>query len=153
MSHPHIICSRGLIENGKLKETGFKTYKNVPYLILELADIGELFTFITMGGKLSERYARYFFKQLIDGLGYLHERGFSHRDLKLDNLLLTENFDLKIADLGFAVNLKDSPDGFQRGKMGTLGYQAPEIREQVRYKGDQTDVWAAGVILFQILAC
>jgi len=55
-----------------------------------------------MGGNFSEPLARYYFKEFMNGLSHCHLNGIAHRDLKPDNLLVDANFDLKIADFGFA---------------------------------------------------
>lgn len=70
--------------------------------MLELVGGGELFDLVALGGRLEEKYARYYFKQLMEGLGYCHSSGVAHRDLKPENLMLDNNFNLKIADFGFA---------------------------------------------------
>ena len=55
-----------------------------------------------MGTKLDEKIARSIFKQILDGLGYMHSAGISHRDMKPENILLDDKFNIKIADFGFA---------------------------------------------------
>jgi serine/threonine protein kinase len=66
---------------------------------------GELLNMIMSSSKLSESHARYYFKQILSALNYMHNNlGLCHRDLKLDNILLDENFNVKIADLGFAIS-------------------------------------------------
>jgi serine/threonine protein kinase len=101
LSHPNIV---NLLEYSKeahvVKEDGTKY--PVICIALELATGGELFDFVALTGKYSERIARFYFKQLIDGLDYVHQRGVTHRDLKPENVLYDSNFNLKIADFGFA---------------------------------------------------
>lgn len=100
----------------------------VAYVVLELAMGGELFDFIAMTGKFSEEIARFYFKQLLSGLHYLHSHGFAHRDLKPDNLLLDAKFNLKIADFGFAAPTKGREGDMEmRTYCGTPNYQAPEL--------------------------
>lgn len=70
--------------------------------MLELVGGGELFDLVALGGKLEEKYARFYMKQLVEGLNYLHNSGVVHRDLKPENLMLDTDFNLKIADFGFA---------------------------------------------------
>ena len=100
-AHPNII---------KLMDNGVSTYtkvasgkqKEVAFIVFELANGGELFTFIADTGRFSEPVARYYFKQLLEGLEYCHNKGVAHRDLKLENLLIDEQFKVRIADFGFS---------------------------------------------------
>jgi len=86
---------------------------------------------------------------MITGLEYLHGQGFAHRDMKPENLLFDEEFNLKIADFGFATALagKDG-SGLLRTILGTESYMAPEINNKSPYSGTAVDVFAAGIILF-----
>lgn len=69
-------------------------------VVTEICEYGELFDIILETGSFPEDQARYLFKQYLNGLKYLHDRGFSHRDIKLENILLGEGFKIKIADFG-----------------------------------------------------
>jgi serine/threonine protein kinase len=80
--------------------------KKVMYIALELARGGELFDYIAQTGHLSMEATRFYFKQLIDALSFIHTNGYVHRDLKLENLLLDENFNLKVADFGFSAPVR-----------------------------------------------
>lgn len=83
------------------------------------------------------------------GLDYCHRMGLAHRDLKPENLLLDRNFDLKIADFGFAAPIEGKlGDGFLETIKGTENYMAPEILAGERYRGWETDLFSAAVILF-----
>ena len=66
---------------------------------------GSLNNKIQVLGSFSEDTCRYYFKQLLDGLKYLHLRGFAHRDIKTDNLLFDADFNIKIADFGTATKM------------------------------------------------
>ena len=96
--------------------------------MLELASGGELFDFIANSGRFEEPIARYYFIQFMEGLDYCHNMGIAHRDLKPENILLDSQFNIKIADFGFAapVEGKDG-SGNLTTKLGTLNYMAPEI--------------------------
>ena len=82
-------------------------------------------------------------------LSYLHGKGFTHRDLKLENILLEENFDVKIIDFGFSKEM----DGVLTSKMGTAAYMAPEmLKKNPEYIGTDIDLFAAVVILFMLIS-
>lgn len=97
------------------------------YLVLELAESGELFDYVSLSGRFSERTARYFFRQLIDGLNYIHMSGYAHRDLKPENIFFDDKFNLKIADFGFASSIGKNDGQLLKTKLGTENYMAPEI--------------------------
>jgi len=71
------------------------------YAILEYCGEGELFDAICREKRFSEEKSLRLFKQLLNGLNFLHSTGLAHRDLKPENLLLTAEGNLKIADFGF----------------------------------------------------
>jgi len=103
-------------------------------------------------GKFSEKVTRTYFHQMMNGLHYLHQKGFAHRDIKPENILLSEIFMLKIADFGFSAALKGKDGtGVLKTKLGTEGYMAPEIPTK-KYEGKSVDIFAAGVILFIMYA-
>ena len=120
------------------------------YLVMELCKNGELFKFITKRSRpLSEPEARGILIQLVSGLKYLHSNNIIHRDLKLSNLLLSETFDLKIADFGLAARLNDA-FGEQKTMCGTPNYISPEIVSRRPY-GLETDLWSLGCMMVTIL--
>lgn len=144
LTHKHITK---LVDSGyaDLKSRG-KTYE-VFFIALEVAAGGELFDFISMTGAFSEDVARYFFRQFIDGLEYLHKKGMSHRDLKTENILLDSHYNLKIADFGYA-----SAKSTNETQVGTEDYMAPEILLGKKYNGQVADIFGAGLILFMMVA-
>ena len=88
----------------------------------------------------------------MEGLGYLHSSGFAHRDLKPENLMLDNNFNLKIADFGFAAPAQGRDgSGMLETQLGTASYMAPEIHLGEAYSGQSVDLFASAIILFTIL--
>ena len=81
---------------------------------------------------MREEGGRFFMEQLKDVIGYMQEKKAVHRDLKLENILVHDNLQLKIADFGFATYKKISKLSSYRG---TKTYMAPEIKEGKTYDG------------------
>ncbi|ORZ35605.1 kinase-like domain-containing protein, partial [Catenaria anguillulae PL171] len=144
-------------------------------LVIEYASGGELFDYILNNKYLSEDEAGRLFAQLIDGVNYLHQKCVVHRDLKLENLLLSESKNLVIIDFGFANQFPDPstlatpapeapfsdplraqsiPDRhfLMATSCGSPCYAAPELVVADGYVGTCADVWSCGVILFAMLA-
>lgn len=124
----------------------------VLYAIIQLAQGGEVFDFLSVTGRFSEPVARYYFRQLVEALDHCHSKGFAHRDLKPENLLFDVNFNLLLADFGFST-LMAGKDGSGKLKtiLGTDNYMAPEIHSKNPYIGSSVDLFAAGIILFIFL--
>lgn len=70
-------------------------------VLLEYLPNGELFDVISKK-KMTERVAKFYFQELINAVRHIHENGFVHRDIKLENILVSEDLHLKLADFGFA---------------------------------------------------
>lgn len=138
IKHPNLLC---------LKDT-FDERKAV-YLVLELAAEGELFNLIVMKQKLTEDETRKVFRQLFDGMKYLHDRNIVHRDLKPENILLTDkDLHIKIADFGLAKIIGE--ESFTTTLCGTPSYVAPEILLDSKHRRytRAVDVWSLGVVLY-----
>ncbi|XP_045805374.1 CBL-interacting protein kinase 5-like isoform X2 [Trifolium pratense] len=122
------------------------------YFAMEYVKGGELFNKVSRG-KLREDMARKYFQQLIEAVNHCHKRGVYHRDLKLENLLLDENGDLKVSDFGLSALLESKKkDGLLHTTCGTPAYVAPEVIRQKGYDGAMADIWSCGIILYVLLA-
>ncbi|OMJ94135.1 hypothetical protein SteCoe_2773 [Stentor coeruleus] len=99
--------------------------------------------------RLEEPEARRIFKQVLLGIEYCHHKNVTHRDIKLENLLLDDNNNVKIIDFGFSTCFSHE----KKVKMfcGTPSYMSPEIVARVEYNGPPADIWALGVLLFVLL--
>ncbi|KAG0738344.1 hypothetical protein G6F57_006904 [Rhizopus arrhizus] len=120
-------------------------------LIMDYCDQGDLNSLISRRElQPDEIYA--FFKQLMQGLKYLHDAGVAHRDLKPENLLLQDNI-LKIADFGSCDVFRAEGEKQNRpstGKVGTTPYMAPEVFTDEHYWGATADIWSAAVVFFSM---
>ena len=125
----------------------FETETHI-FIVMEYI-CGDLLGFIRKRGKLSETVSKIIFKQLIEGLKYIHKKKIVHRDIKLDNILIDLTNTIKICDFG--VSRKISKDEIMHEHCGTPAYIAPEIFENNGYTGFQCDIWSAGVTLYYIL--
>ena len=121
----------------------------VLYAVLQLAEGGELFDFLSTTGKFSEQVSRFYFRQLIEALDHCHSHGYAHRDIKPENLFFDDKFNLLLGDFGFST-LMAGKDGSGKLKtiLGTDNYMAPEIHAKAPYIGSSVDLFAAGIILF-----
>ena len=147
LNHPNIV---NLVDSG---EDFFKNEKK-QYAVLEFASNGELFDFIkkTEHG-LKERYAKFIFRKILQGVQAFHKIGICHRDLKLQNILLDDIFNPKICDFGFATEIKgEDGSGKLYKALGTENYTAPEMLLMRAYNGIQVDIFSLGVILLNLVS-
>ena len=133
--------------DGKVKLYG-KDEERKPIIVLEFAEGGELFEYLSKGGRFRPEITRSVFRMLIDAIEYMDARGVAHRDLKPENILFDKNYILKVSDFGLSTqNEGHDGDGILYTRLGTEGYKPPEM-ELGKYSGLQADIFAAGVILF-----
>ncbi|XP_064325936.1 inactive serine/threonine-protein kinase PLK5 isoform X1 [Phalacrocorax carbo] len=119
------------------------------YLLLEYCSRRSLADILRARGRLTEPEVRYYLRQIISGLRYLHGRGIVHRDLKLSNFLVTEKMQVKIGDLGLA--RQEAPAGRRWGALcGTPSYLAPEVLDRKGH-GVPSDIWALGCAMYAAL--
>ena len=145
LSHTNII---GILrQRGLMKTCTFGGATCVSYIIMEYAPYGDFYDFITASKlPIDDRLARTYFRQLIDGLEYLHSKGIYHLDLKPENLLLGENFQLKIADFDLCHSSNDD----KILTHGTRFYRAPELANQNCSNPSSADIFSAGIFLFNL---
>jgi len=118
-------------------------------LIVEYLSGGELLSYIKQQKGLSEQEAQRLFKQLLCAIECCHSQKIIHRDIKLQNILLDGNNDLKLIDFGLS-NFT-SKGLFRNTFCGTPAYAAPEILLGTQYEGPEVDVWSLGVVLYVML--
>jgi hypothetical protein len=116
------------------------------YFVLELCRGGDLFGLLCKCERLVEKDARFYTASVLNAFAYMHERGVIYRDLKPENLLITENGYLKVADLGLA---KAIPDGVTYTMCGTPVYMAPEMLLSSGH-GAPADAWSIGIMIYEL---
>ena len=123
-------------------------------IIMEYINGGNLFSFVKKRRKLSEKIAKFLFKQIILGIKHIHSKNIVHRDIKLENILIDLNNRVKICDFGIGVILR-SEDELLYDQCGTPMYMAPEIilsSKKKGYKGFPVDIWSSGIALYIMLS-
>lgn len=106
--------------------------------------------YIISHGRLRERVARKFARQIGSALEYCHKNNVVHRDLKIENILISQTGNIKIIDFGLS-NLYD-PSNHLGTFCGSLYFAAPELLNAKVYTGPEVDVWSFGVVLY-VLVC
>ena len=148
INNPYII---NIIDSGNEEIIrANKPNENKQYLILEYASKGELYNYIgcpEIG--LQEKYSKRIFSKILEGIQACHKLLICHRDLKMQNILLDENFNPKICDFGFATFNNNSLTGV----LGTPHYHPPEILSKEPYDGFKADIFSLGVSLLTLVSC
>ncbi|CAI2367562.1 unnamed protein product [Moneuplotes crassus] len=125
-----------------------KISKPVPVYVVELeyCTHGELDQLLEATGRLCDKEARNYFKQLISAVECIHGLGYAHSDIKAQNLLLSEDYQLKLADFGFSTK-----EEILKDRIGTYSHMAPEIINKEPYDPKKGDLFACGVVLFHLV--
>ena len=95
-----------------------------------------------------ENIFRIIFKQIFEAMDYLHKQGMAHRDIKLENILIKKNYEIKIIDFGFG--MYNPENKLQKFFCGTPNYMPPEIAEKKPYIGQLADMWSLGILVYKI---
>ena len=120
------------------------------FIIMEYINGGNLFSYVKKRRKLSEKVAKFLFRQIILGIKHIHSNLIVHRDIKLENILIDMNNNIKICDFGIGIILS-SENQILHSHCGTPVYIAPEIITSTKdkgYKGFPVDIYSAGIVLY-----
>lgn len=120
------------------------------YMLFEYVNGGQMLDYIISHGRLKEKQARKFGRQIASALDYCHRNSIVHRDLKIENILISKTGDIKIIDFGLS-NLF-SPKNTLKTFCGSLYFAAPELLQAKQYTGPEVDVWSFGIVLY-VLVC
>ncbi|BGP21879.1 serine/threonine protein kinase [Rhodotorula toruloides] len=139
LHHPYICGMREML-----------VYPHHYYFVQEYINGGQMLDYIISHGRLRERSARKFARQIGSALEYCHANSIVHRDLKIENILISKTGNIKIIDFGLS-NLY-SPVSHLTTFCGSLYFAAPELLNAKPYTGPEVDVWSFGIVLY-VLVC
>lgn len=141
LSHPNVVQ---VFDQGEDQGHVFLAMEYVPGRTLR--------DLLKAKGRLSPRDALNVMAPVLAALGAAHQAGMVHRDVKPENVLITEDGRVKVADFGLARAVEQSTQGLTRTGtlMGTAAYLAPEQIEKGTADA-RTDVYAAGIMLYELL--
>merc|ERR1711981_1384647 len=138
LNHPYIVKLFSYFED-----------KDFVYIILELCRRRSLMELHKRRKAITEPETRYFMKQILLGVKYLHDAKIIHRDLKLGNIFLNDNMEIKLGDFGLATKV-DYDGERKRTLCGTPNYIAPEVLTKKGHSYE-VDVWSIGCIMYTLL--
>lgn len=133
---------------------GEEIYDNLAF-VLDLAERGDLFLYVfNSNNGLSEKFSKFIFKKIVEGIKFCHENFICHFDIKIENILLDNDYNPLIADFGLAEELKDSEGNIRNfsGERGTKYAMSPEMFEEgQQYSGVKADIFSLGVLLLAMV--
>ncbi len=139
LDHPNIV---------KINDIG--DYKQQPFIVMEYVKGKTLKDFTRENGAISVELAVYLMSQLIDGIQYAHENKIIHRDLKTQNIMITEDNVIKIMDFGIALSSNEADMTQTNTIMGSVHYLAPELARG-SLATERSDIYALGIILYELI--
>jgi len=121
------------------------------FLVLQYAPGGDLLSLVSDSPTvLSEEQARNLFVQVVSAVQFMHASGICHRDLKLENVLLSEDHKHAwLCDWGFACRW--STEILRKESCGSVHYASPELLVGEGYTGNEIDMWSLGVLLYALV--
>ncbi|KAK4666809.1 Nitrogen permease reactivator protein [Podospora pseudopauciseta] len=141
-------CMGSSLHHGNIIETlDIVQEKGKWYEVMEYAPF-DLFA-IVMTGKMAREEVTCCFLQILSGVTYLHSMGLAHRDLKLDNVVVSERGIMKIIDFGSAHVFKypfETSTVLASGIVGSDPYLAPEVYDEKKYDPQAVDIWSLAII-------
>jgi len=146
-----INAGKKLKHPGIAKFYGYFEESGHTYLIFEYVEGMDLFDYLEQSdfSPIPEDRTRKLFKQIVEIVFFIHKKGFVHRDLKLENIMLMPEDKIKLIDFGLSAELSCSLTG--KAFLGSIEYVCPEIIKRQSYNGCKSEVFSLGVILYALL--
>lgn len=139
LSHPNIVAVYGFIE-----------YSNLLGIVMEYVEGESLEKVIDKQGRFNLHDVVYILKQLLQGIGYAHSKGFIHRDIKPSNIILNKEGVTKIMDFGISKSLYDNSMTKTGSKIGTVYYMSPE-QIKGRDVTNRSDIYSIGCTIYEMI--
>ncbi|KAJ1898261.1 mitogen-activated protein kinase kinase kinase [Kickxella alabastrina] len=159
MMYTEVELLKDLDHENIVQLLGFEVVSDVISMFLEYVSGGTVHSLVQQHGPLPESVVHSFLRQIVAGLGYLHDRGILHRDIKGANILVDETGTCKISDFGIsrkadhsslAAIFGGSEQPAARGRIiGTVPFMAPEVARASRYTA-AADIWSLGCVVVQM---
>mmetsp|Transcript_18564 Transcript_18564/g.16166 ORF Transcript_18564/g.16166 Transcript_18564/m.16166 type:complete len:307 (+) Transcript_18564:120-1040(+) len=145
LRHPNIVQVVHAEPKQKVLQEGETSMNSCLFMeFVPFPDFSTLAKDIEFGA--DPKLSRTYFGQIMSALQYLHSKGFAHMDIKPENMILTQDFKLKLIDFEFLMNEKET----ETLDMGTPHYRAPEVKERKIKCPKAADVYSAGITLFAL---
>ena len=145
-----IYLQQSLNSQEFVKIIDFVEFPNYVYIFLEYCENGSLHDLLKKRKNLTEKEVQCYMLQIIIALNYLHSKNIIHRDLKLDNILLGKNMEIKIGDFGLATKFDKKIQNKLNEHLGTPIFCAPEILNEEEYSFE-IEIWSLGIIMCYLL--
>jgi len=139
LDHPNIVHVYAVEEDGEQ-----------PFMVMEYVKGHTLKDYLREKGALDVGDAIYIMRQLLDGVRYAHENKIIHRDLKTQNIMITEDLEVKVTDFGIALSSNEADITQTNTIMGSVHYLAPELARG-SLATNRSDIYALGIIFYELL--
>eukprot|EP00936_MAST-01D_sp_MAST-1D-sp1_P001488 g1488.t1 len=130
---------------------------NHVHLVMEYAQSGSLARYVRSQRRMREHTVRNIFRQIVAGVAFLHENNLCHRDIKMENCVVTRDGVVKLIDFGLGAKTDDL---MCSTVCGSPEYMAPELvaaigtdglAKKIKYSGKPVDIWALGILLYGLI--
>lgn len=140
LSHENIVRYLGV---------EFDDKEQLLYIFMELVQGGSLLHLLEKFDSFSESLVRYYTKQMLEGLRYLHDKRIIHRDIKAANILISTEGVAKLADFGHSKRINEDSIAFSSGLKGTPLWMAPEVLKGKK-QNEFSDIWSLGCVIIEM---